>query len=100
VAETKKVKNFAAPAAPKEAKAPAEKKVKAPKAAFDPKALFAKKDTTKAAPAAAAAAAAASTGEEGISPLFWAILVLFSPTAFIAAYMVKELARLVGQLGK
>ena len=99
MAETKKVKNFAAPAAPKEAKAPAEKKVKAPKAAFDPKALFAKKDTTKAAPAAAAAAAA-STGEEGISPLFWAILVLFSPTAFIAAYMVKELARLVGQLGK
>ena len=93
------MKNFAAPAAPKEAKAPAEKKVKAPKAAFDPKALFAKKDTTKAAPAAAAAAAA-STGEEGISPLFWAILVLFSPTAFIAAYMVKELARLVGQLGK
>jgi hypothetical protein len=102
VAEKKAPKNFAAPKekAPKAPKAP---KAAAEKKPFDPKAAFASKVAKKdAAPkaAAAAVAVASSSESEGVPPLLLAIAVLFSPLAFIAVYMVKELARLAGQVGK
>lgn len=98
-AAKKAPKNFAAPKekAPKAPKAP---KVQAEKKAFDPKAVFASKVGKKDAAPAAAAVAKASSESEGIPPLLLAIIVLFSPLALIAVYMVKELARLAGQVGK
>jgi hypothetical protein len=99
VAEKKAPKNFAAPKekAPKAPKAP---KVAAEKKPFDPKAAFASKVAKKDAAPKAAAAVAVASESEGVPPLLLAILVLFSPLAFIAVYMVKELARLASQVGK